>query len=264
MPKIKLIASDIDGTMLLEGGTSLSPEIFDYIQRLRERGILFFAASGRPYGNLQRLFAPVKEQIGYLCENGCFSFYHDRLLHRERMDRELGQDIIRAVLQKDGAEVMVAGLMKEYIQPKDPDFYHYLNDVVDYDVEVVPDLLNIGEEYMKVSIYEKEGVGDGRYWRDLFGSRCAVVTSGRIWMDTMPHSVNKGSALARVLRELDISPQECLAIGDNENDREMLKLVGYPASVQSAKPAIRAIARLETDTVGHLFQKILSGGEEGL
>ena len=257
MSKIKLIASDIDGTMVPSGATSLRPEAFELIRRLQEKGILFFAASGRPYGNLQRLFAPVKEQIGYLCENGCFSFYHDRLLHRERMDRELGQDIIRAVIQKDGAEVMVAGLMKEYIQPKDPDFYHYLNDVVKYDIEVVPDILNTEEDYMKVSVYEREGVGDGRYWRDMFGSRCAVVTSGLVWMDTMPHGVNKGSALARVLRELDISPRECLAIGDNENDREMPELVGYPAAVKSAKPEVRAIAKIETDTVEHLFQDIL-------
>ncbi|MCR5347969.1 MAG: HAD family hydrolase [Fretibacterium sp.] len=257
MPKIKLIASDLDGTMLLNGAQSLQPDAFDYIQRLRQKGILFFAASGRPYGNLQRLFAPVKEQIGYICENGCFSFFHGRMLHRERMDRELGRDIIRAVTQRGDTEAMVAGVMKEYIHPKDMNFYHYLIDVLKYDVEIIPDLLNIEEDYMKIAIYEREGVGDGRYWRDLFRGRCAVVTSGLVWMDTMPLDVNKGSALARVLRELGISPQECMAIGDNENDKEMLELVGYPATVRSAKPDIRAIARTETDTVEHLFQKIL-------
>ena len=49
-----------------------------------------------------------------------------------------------------------------------------------------------------------------------------------------------------------------MAIGDNDNDREMLELTGIPAAVKSAKPEIREITAIETDTVEHLFEKILS------
>ena len=44
---IKLICSDIDGTLLQYGRQKLEGEIFDQIRALHDRGILFCPASGR-------------------------------------------------------------------------------------------------------------------------------------------------------------------------------------------------------------------------
>ena len=46
---IKLIASDLDGTLLLNKAQSLPEEIFPLIRQLKELGIMFVAASGRQY-----------------------------------------------------------------------------------------------------------------------------------------------------------------------------------------------------------------------
>ena len=259
MTEIKLIACDLDGTLLLNGAQSLRPETCGLINDLLSSGILFFAASGRQYTNLQRLFRPVREKIGYLCENGCVSFYQNRQLHRERMDRGLGRELIRAIQQKDGAEVLVSGVMESYVQPKDMRFYYHMRDVVKNDVTLVPDILQTNEEYMKISAYVAGGVKDEEYWMDRFGKRCTVVTGGNDWLDMMPLHVNKAAALTHVLAHLGISPENCMAIGDNDNDREMLELVSYPVAVKSAKPEIRALARYETDTVEHLLWNIISG-----
>ena len=67
---IQYIASDVDGTLLHGHATTLNPELFDIIRQLKEHGIHFIAASGRQYKNLQRLFAPVKDDISYVAENG--------------------------------------------------------------------------------------------------------------------------------------------------------------------------------------------------
>ena len=56
---IRLIASDLDGTLLQNGAQVLSPEIFKLIPALKKKGIHFIAASGRQYANLRRLFAPL-------------------------------------------------------------------------------------------------------------------------------------------------------------------------------------------------------------
>lgn len=258
MSKLKLIACDLDGTLLLNGAQSLQDDTCDLIQRLLEQGILFFAASGRQYTNLQRLFAPVKEQIGYLCENGCVSFYQGRQLHKERMDRALGRELIEAILQTEGAEVLVSGVMESFVQPKDMQFFYHMRDVVKNDVTLVSDILHTEEEYMKISVYEKGGIQKEAYWKERFGSRCTVVTGGNEWLDIMPLHVNKASALTQILAGLGISPEECMAIGDNDNDREMLQTAGFPVSVKSARKEIRALADYETDTVEHLFEDILS------
>lgn len=45
---IKLICSDIDGTLLPEGTAEINPEIFAVIRKLKEKDIIFAAASGDP------------------------------------------------------------------------------------------------------------------------------------------------------------------------------------------------------------------------
>ncbi|NLD83945.1 MAG: HAD hydrolase family protein, partial [Clostridiales bacterium] len=62
---IRLIACDLDGTLLNSRG-ELPAGTFDRIRRLKEKGVRFAAASGRQYGNLRRLFYPVRDEIAYL------------------------------------------------------------------------------------------------------------------------------------------------------------------------------------------------------
>ena len=56
---IRLIASDIDGTLLPYDETVMPQRLFPLIRRLRERNILFCPASGRQYHSMRTLFAPV-------------------------------------------------------------------------------------------------------------------------------------------------------------------------------------------------------------
>ena len=74
MQKPRLIASDIDGTLIPYGESALPPDLFPLIRRLGRRGILFCPASGRQYHSLRRLFAPVANEICFLCENGAAVF----------------------------------------------------------------------------------------------------------------------------------------------------------------------------------------------
>ena len=71
---VKLIASDIDGTLMSYGETSLPPALFGLIRRLRAAGVLFCPASGRQYHSLRQLFAPVADEVCFLCENGAVVF----------------------------------------------------------------------------------------------------------------------------------------------------------------------------------------------
>ena len=62
---IKLIASDIDGTLLTNHGQIVPERTADLIRRLIDKGIYFTAASGRQYSNLRRMFDPISENICY-------------------------------------------------------------------------------------------------------------------------------------------------------------------------------------------------------
>ena len=71
---IRLVASDIDGTLLQGGSTEIDPAVFEQIRRLSDMGVLFCPASGRQYSSLQKLFAPVAGQLNCICENGAVVF----------------------------------------------------------------------------------------------------------------------------------------------------------------------------------------------
>lgn len=46
---IRLIVSDIDGTLTEDGGSRLDPELYEVILKLKSQGIYFAAASGPPF-----------------------------------------------------------------------------------------------------------------------------------------------------------------------------------------------------------------------
>ena len=50
---IKMVVSDIDGTLLTEGTDQMNPEYYDVLRELKKKGILFVAASGRQYASMK-------------------------------------------------------------------------------------------------------------------------------------------------------------------------------------------------------------------
>ena len=85
-----------------------------------------------------------------------------------------------------------------------------------------------------------------------------MVTSGTEWLDMMPKGVNKGLGLRKIMEFLDIAPDECMALGDNYNDLEMLELAGYPVAMKNAVPEVKKVCRYETDTVEHVLEALLT------
>lgn len=258
---IKLIASDLDGTLLQNGAQELSPGTAELIQELIGQGRVFAAASGRQYPNLQRLFKKVQNEIAYICENGSLVLYQGRILEKHTIDRETGQEILGAIMERDGCEVLLSGVNTCYIQPKEQAYAIHLQEVVKNTVTVVEDILAAEEPYLKISIFEKAGIRQRSeaYWRSRFGDKVTVVTSGNTWLDMVPKGVHKGAALAVLQKELGITPAETMAFGDHYNDVEMLDQVGYSFAMKNARPEIKAYCQYETDQVEKTWKEILGG-----
>ena len=86
---IKLIASDIDGTLVKEGSHEIDPAYYDVIRELKEAGIIFCACSGRQYHSMMELFKPVADDIYFIASNGTVVRTRDRVLHSWKIDPEL-------------------------------------------------------------------------------------------------------------------------------------------------------------------------------
>ena len=94
---IKLIASDIDGTLVQDGDNTLNPEFYDEILRLRAKGIQFAVATGRQWHSIEQVFDPIKEKIFYISDNGAYvGCYGRNLFLGGSVLRRTGSDVKRA------------------------------------------------------------------------------------------------------------------------------------------------------------------------
>ena len=71
---IKLIASDMDGT-LLNNLKRVNPEFKSIIKELSSRGICFACISGRNYDRLSTIFKDINEDLIYVSDNGNYAEY---------------------------------------------------------------------------------------------------------------------------------------------------------------------------------------------
>ena len=138
---IQLVVSDIDGTLLQDGANAIPPAIFEQITRLRERGIRFCPASGRQYTSLRKLFAPVADQLYYLCENGAVVYGPGApgpILSRTEMDWDLSLELCREILAHPRCEVLISGANTSYLCPKEGDIVSLIRDFVGNNVVLLP------------------------------------------------------------------------------------------------------------------------------
>lgn len=246
---IKLIASDIDGTLVADGTNKVNPEIFEVVLRLKEKGIQFAAASGRQWVSIERLFEPVKERIFYLSDNGAYVGCHGRNLFLNTIDRELALEMVEDIKRDPELEVMLNGPDVVYMDTKDQEFVDWIIDGYKFQVKLVEDVRKVDDRFIKVSAYKKHGVQEAtEEIRKKYENRMKVTISGDMWMDCMALGVCKGQAIEVLQKGLDIKPEETMAFGDQLNDMEMLGRAYYSFAVGNARPEVKAAARFQADT----------------
>lgn len=245
---IKLVVSDIDGTLLEDGGNQLNPELFEVILKLRQKGMQFAAASGRQWASIEAVFEPVKEKIFYLSDNGAYVGMCGRQLFVNPIDRELVRQMIQDI-RAEGLIAMLSGPDVVYLDQDDEEFYRWMVEGYKFRVERVKDLLEVEGPFIKLSAYKKSHVEAAtKGLREKYGHRLKMTISGDMWLDCMASSVNKGEAVKLLQESLGIAPEETIAFGDQLNDMEMLKQAYYSFAIGNARPEVKAAARFQADT----------------
>lgn len=224
----RLIACDIDGTLMAYDERALSPRLFPLIRALEERGVLFCPASGRQYASLRRLFAPVADRLVYLCENGGILYGRGgEVLGRTVMERARALALARDILAQPGCELLLSGANMSYVCLKQPGLDERLRHFTGNRVTVLGAPEEMPEEIVKVSAYCRDGAARyapllGPVWAREF----PMAVGGPQWLDFA--LADKGTGLRALLEVLSIDPAEVMAFGDNANDLPMLELVGMP------------------------------------
>ena len=241
---IRLIATDIDGTLVPEGAPQADPRLPGIIRELKERGVYFVAASGREYPNLVRMFDAVKDEIYFITTNGSKVMYRGGLVSSAPMEQELVEDIVKW-LRTQPQKFLILSTLEDvwsdsedlsYVQ-KVQDQFHIVN------LKMTEDVLAVKDPVIKIAAHAVRTATDltDEALR-LFGDRAHVMQAGSHWLDFVDKEVDKARALRAIQAQLGISPAETMAFGDNANDAGMLRLAGISYAAAGAVPEAKAAA----------------------
>lgn len=240
---IKLIATDMDGTLLNEQGC-LSNEIFDIIKKLKEKNILFAPASGRQYYNLENKFSRVKDDIIYIAENGCYVVTKGTEISSNYLDKKIVKKLIHTARKVDGTDIVLCGKKAAYVEKDSKEFINEVEKYY-YRYEIVEDLNKVEDDILKFTLYDPKGpeVNSNKVFQPLFKDKLLVVVSGKVWLDIINKDINKGIAIKQLQRKYNIKPEETMVFGDYYNDIDMLQSAYHSYAMDNAPEEVKKHAR---------------------
>lgn len=253
--KIKLIASDMDGTLLDENG-QVPPETFGLILALRERGVRFVASSGRRYDRLCDFFSPVKDRMDFVASNGAQVFADGVQIDREVYSHLAIRRLAKTVAMFPNMHLALFDRTKSYLLDDEDKFVREVDKDLP-NVERIYELPSPQVSIIKASIFCDDGnVMDNAYvlQREL-GGLFTFAPSGSSYIDVMQPGISKASGIAQVMEYHGIDASEVMAFGDAMNDYEIIRFVGTGCAMANGRPALRAVAdRVIGSNVEHAVQ----------
>lgn len=245
IPDIRLIAADMDGT-LLDDDDELHEHLWPLIAELGRRGIVFCPASGRQYANLLERFRGV-EDVVYIAENGAYVVRDGREVSSDCLSLDVVRRVVTTTreLVSSGVDggMVVCGKRSAYIERSDAPFRSEV-DKYYASLEVVDDLTQVRDEVLKAAIFDfgSAEVTTAPAFNEFEGTH-KVVVSGLHWVDVMNLTVNKGEGIRHLQRALGVTRAQTMVFGDFLNDLEMMDVADYSFAMDNAHPALRERAR---------------------
>lgn len=242
---IKLVVSDLDGTLLPKGSPALADEVYDTIRRLKERGIMFAVASGRTYHELKRLLRPVERDIYFISSDGALMVYKETSILEKAVPQGVLKEFFHQAQLQAVPGVLYSGKYITYYTCSCEKFPAYIHKNFNHHVLRISSPDEIPSPVFKVSVYGKTKMD----LPDVMSRQLCEVYEGGEWRDFVCPNVDKAAALRILQNQLSVLPGETLVFGDNTNDVQMLRSTPMSYAVGEAKRDAEIAARYRTDDV---------------
>ena len=251
---IKMVVVDLDGTSLCSNQL-ISQKTIDIFKKLKEDNIITVVATGRmpfesifvrEYLNIDYMITGNGALIhDYIEDKQIFEGYIEKDISIKIVDIITSYDMVLPMMFLDGAPYCGKKFEKYILQSTLPEGYienfsHHINYVDNYNIFI----RNTDKKVNKIfidTLSSKDISYDVNNKLSMLPSIKTVFSFKNI-LDILPIAVDKGKSLERLTKYLDIDMSFVMAIGDNDNDIEMLQVAGISVAMGNANDNIKSIA----------------------
>ncbi len=244
-PAIRLVLSDVDGTLLTTDKT-LTDAAVRAVERLGDAGVIFAITSARPPQGLEKFVEPLKLSTPLSAFNGGLIVdSHMKVLRAETIPEDMVAPLVAGMDAHD-LSVWVFQGTQWYV--RDPNGPHVDSEgrACDCTPTVVDDVGGVTKGVNKVV-----GVSDlpGATARaaaalsSKFSAQLSAVCSQSYYLDVTTHDANKGRVVTFLADLYDVSADQVATIGDMDNDVSMFAASGLSIAMGNATDEVKAAAR---------------------
>lgn len=238
---IKLIVSDIDGTLVPTGGRLPSPELTKILTKYLDAGTVIALASGRPLSGLINLFPTLKSRLVYVCCNGAYIVQGSKTISISPLAS--GRDfkalirILRGLHYNFMVDTTETTLMETSVSDE---VYHTITES-GIQVKIVPDITKAPLTALKVTVSCLENPMELLSHPQIaqLRNQYTLVVTAEHYFDIIRKDVDKGSAVRELQRRFLIRPEETIVFGDAMNDVSMFFTTPNSYAVENAPELVR-------------------------
>ncbi|MBF0780998.1 MULTISPECIES: sugar-phosphatase [unclassified Granulicatella] len=252
---IKLIAIDIDGT-LLNSQHEITPAVKSALQNAKERGIKIVLCTGRPLKGVQSLL----KELELVEDNQYVITYNGSLI--QSTDGKLtikefalnAHDVLDIQNFSDELHTFYHVVDQEYLYTTNcpvGKYTEYEARLVSMEIKQVDKLEE--KTYQKAMIVDEPEILDNviRQLPETMKERYYCVKSAPFYLEILHKQANKGTALEVLADYLSIDLSQTMAIGDNNNDIDMIKVAGIGVAMENATDELKRYADCMTKSHNH-------------
>jgi Cof subfamily protein (haloacid dehalogenase superfamily) len=253
---LKLVVLDLDGTLISHADDSPATEIWtrrvSLVARLNYYRVALTVATGRAYAGARRLAEIVSPQKStpFILYNGSAVISGDGALLAHTAINEVSLRSLIDSVQRTGGSALTYWLRADFSGRLEDEWPVFIGHGPAPEREfnglavVTADQVPPGASCVAALLWAEDSDVRKRLHdavRQIEG--LSVTASGSRFIEVRPAGSTKAAGLNALLRNLQIEPSTVMAIGDNDNDVELLDAVGISVCVANASSSAQAVSR---------------------
>lgn len=249
---IKLIATDLDGTLMSPDHLTVTERTVNTLKTAHDKGIKIAIATGRPMALVDNVVTQVPFVDYIIYSNGACVYDRntEKVIYSNLIENKLSVELIDYLLEnKVFFEIYVHG--KSYYQMGTEALFDntefpqkFINEVIKTMTGCVSltDFLN-GEGVEKITLYSVKDHDREKFKNRFSAAGLAVASSFPGNVEATAGTADKGEALKGICRLIGITADECMSFGDAGNDTPMLKFAKYSFAMGNSSDECKAAAK---------------------